>query len=348
MRLSTRSAWFKEAFAGSDGTGQISEINLHDQNPEDIEVMLRFMYADSLDENLTHPPSLASPITTYCTLYNLGHRFSIPLLCRDSLTLLGQHLDTKLLLLCTYSAPASGRTGIIDHSDPVLSPASYSADLFAGIHVAYSGVSRTTKLHSLLASFLWAGRDRLFRLPGLRSLVDQCPMLGTDICKVLLGDNSSQFIPPTMIKLGNLPGGSDVEELKAKHFGVGCVRMDHTRKTQHPDRCECCDEVFDEERWAKRVFNPFKVVVRPAAWCRRCVEGKGVGTVGGGKGGIGGKFELGGGGGGGLVDLVGEDGEGGGNGNGNAEGETRNKNKKKGPLEDVVPMWRLSLGGDDE
>ncbi|KAJ4337535.1 hypothetical protein N0V85_009906, partial [Neurospora sp. IMI 360204] len=202
------------------------------------------------------------------------HTFCIPLLCRDSLTLLGQYLDTKLLLLCTYSVPASGRSGVIDHSDPLLSPQSYATDLFDAIFQAYDGVSCSTKLHSLLASFLWAGRDRLFRLPGLRALVDQCPMLGTDVFKLLLGDNSSSFIPPTTIKLTNVPGGSDVDELKAKHFSPTCSRFDHTRKTQHPDRCECCDEVFDDERWAKRVFNPFKVVVRPAAWCRRCVEGK--------------------------------------------------------------------------
>ncbi|KAK3492082.1 uncharacterized protein B0T23DRAFT_441486 [Neurospora hispaniola] len=343
MRLSTRSAWFREAFAGSDGTGQISEINLHEQNADDIETMLRFMYADSLDDNLTRPSSLASPITTYVTLYNLGHTFRIPLLCRDSITLLGQYLDTKLLLLCTYSVPASGRSGVIDHSDPLLSPQSYANDLFSGIFQAYSGVSESTKLHSLLASFLWAGRDRLFRLPGLRQVVDQCPMLGTDVFKVQLGDNSSSFMPPTTIKLGNVPGGGgDVEELKAKHFGPTCSRLDHTRKTQHPDRCEACDEVFDEERWAKRVYNPFKVVVRPAAWCRRCVEGKtnpnAPGGGKGGKGGIGGRFDLGVGG-PVVVDGDGEGAEGGGNGE---------SHRRKGVLEDVVPMWRLRVGGDEE
>ncbi|KAK3503262.1 hypothetical protein B0T13DRAFT_392737 [Neurospora crassa] len=346
MRLSTRSAWFREAFAGSDGTGQISEINLHEQNAEDIETMLRFMYADSLDDNLTRPSSLASPITTYVTLYNLGHTFRISLLCRDSITLLGQYLDTKLLLLCTYSVPASGRSGVIDYSNPLLSPQSYANDLFSGIFQAYSGVSESTKLHSLLASFLWAGRDRLFRLPGLRQVVDQCPMLGTDVFKLQLGDNSSSFIPPTTIKLTNVPGGGgggggDVEELKAKHFGPTCSRLDHTRKTQHPDRCEACDEVFDEERWAKRVYNPFKVVVRPAAWCRRCVEGKtnpnAPGGGKGGKGGIGGRFDLGVGG----PMVVDGDGEG-------AEGGNGESHRKKGVLEDVVPMWRLRVGGDEE
>ncbi|EDO65356.2 hypothetical protein GE21DRAFT_9538 [Neurospora crassa] len=349
MRLSTRSAWFREAFAGSDGTGQISEINLHEQNAEDIETMLRFMYADSLDDNLTRPSSLASPITTYVTLYNLGHTFRIPLLCRDSITLLGQYLDTKLLLLCTYSVPASGRSGVIDHSDPLLSPQSYANDLFSAIFQAYSGVSESTKLHSLLASFLWAGRDRLFRLPGLRQVVDQCPMLGTDVFKLQLGDNSSSFIPPTTIKLTNVPGGGggggggDVEELKAKHFGPTCSRLDHTRKTQHPDRCEACDEVFDEERWAKRVYNPFKVVVRPAAWCRRCVEGKtnpnAPGGGKGGKGGIGGRFDL------GVGGPVVVDGDGEGEG---AEGGNGERHRRKGVLEDVVPMWRLRVGGDDE
>ena len=310
----------------------------------------------ALDENLTHPSSMPNPITTYCTLYNLGHRFMVPLLCRDTLTLLGQYLDTKLLLLCTYSAPVSGRSGIIDHTDPLLSPQSYSADLFKGIFTAYSTVSQSTKLHSLLASFLWAGRDRLFRLPGFRAQIDQCPMLGTDIFKVLLGDNSSSFIPPTTIKLTNLPGGSDIDELKAKHFGPSCARLDHTRKTQHPDRCECCDEVFDDERWAKRVYNPFKVVVRPAAWCRRCVEGKQNLNTGKRGVGIGGRFELGVGG-GGLVDLVGGDGvEGGGGGggggrSGNGEGGSGEgegvKQKKKAPLEDVIPMWRLSIKDDE-
>lgn len=48
--------------------------------------------------------------------------------------------------------------------------------------------------------------------------------------------------------------------------------------------------------------------------------------------GIGGKFELGV---GGPVDLVG--GEGSGNGQEGGDG------RKKGPLEDVVPMWRLRV-----
>lgn len=170
-------------------------------------------------------------------------------------------------------------------------------------------------------------------------------MLGTDVFKVQLGDNSSSFIPPTTIKLTNVPGsggsGGDLEELKAKHFGPTCSRLDHTRKTQHPDRCEACDEVFDEERWAKRVYNPFKVVVRPAAWCRRCVEGKTNPNApggGGGKGGIGGRFDLGV---GGPVVVDGDGAEG-------AEGGNGESHRRKGVLEDVVPMWRLRVGGDDE
>ncbi|KAK4642579.1 hypothetical protein QC761_0085980 [Podospora bellae-mahoneyi] len=47
--------------------------------------------------------------------------------------------------------------------------------------------------------------------------------------------------------------------------------FDHTRKTQHPDRCELCGDVFDDDAHRRVMFDPYKVLLRPAGYCGICV-----------------------------------------------------------------------------
>ncbi|KAK3936042.1 hypothetical protein QBC46DRAFT_270445 [Diplogelasinospora grovesii] len=233
--------------------GKTGIVNLHDHPEDDVDTLLRFIYSGSLD--MTKFNLKSGSFVVYSNLYNLGEQFQVEALCDDALTLLGQYADQKLEEICSYDRATSGRHGVENNTVDL----SYvEEDLFRAIWAAYGSVQHSTRLQSLLASFVWAGRDRL--LPGFAegfmNLADRVPQFGTDIFKLMLGNNTSQWIP------------------SAEAVRDACTGFDHTRKTQHPDRCEWCDEVFDEVKNKKAMYNPFKAVTRPVAWCEPCVDAK--------------------------------------------------------------------------
>ncbi|KAK3314137.1 hypothetical protein B0H66DRAFT_630542 [Apodospora peruviana] len=245
----TRSTWFAKAFAPDDSGGQTDVVNLHDQKPEDVETLLRFIYAGSLDKDTK------KSFRTYVKLYNLGVTFDLSTLCDDALSLLGQLCDAKLLQLCAYDVHKSGRAGV-PVTDPQTSPVPWIDDMKFAVWTAFSTSAEPTRLQSLLCQFVWAGRDRLLHGESgvFRELVDKQPMFGAAMFKVMLGENLSGWIP-------------DAEQVKQV-----CMGFDHSRKTQHPDRCAKCEEVFDEAQVRKALYHPFRAAVRAPAWCAPCVE----------------------------------------------------------------------------
>lgn len=188
----------------------------------------------------------------YARLYNLGQSFEYKPLCDDALTLLGQYCDKKLVDVCSYEVGASGRKGVVDELRG--NPRVFIDDLLQAIEISYDQSEHSTSLQSLFASFVWAGRDRLFHREELVHFADKCPRFGNDMFKLMLGHNPCQWFPSANISR------------------TMCTSLDHSRKTQHPDRCECCDEVFDEAKIRKALYNPFNVIVRTGAWCAPCVE----------------------------------------------------------------------------
>lgn len=189
---------------------------------------------------------------TYAHLYNLGQTFEYKPLSDDTLTLLGQYCDKKLADLCIYDVEQSGRKGVVDEIRG--NPDVFIDDLLKATRVAYNGVEQSNSLQSLFASFVWAGRDRLFQRKEFIAFSDQCPRFGNDMFKLMLGQNSCKWFPSNNIAR------------------TMCASLDHSRKTQHPDRCEGCDEVFDEAKVRKALYNPFNVAVRAGAWCAPCVK----------------------------------------------------------------------------
>ncbi|KAK3320351.1 hypothetical protein B0T19DRAFT_404855 [Cercophora scortea] len=246
--LCTRSSWFAEKF-NDDMTA--NQIALHQFPEQDVEAMVHYIYAGALDMAKHHPDQ--GTFLQYANLFTVGEYFGIPSLAEDALTLLGQFCDARLRDLCSYDVAKSGRHGIPDAAKSDAS--AFMADLFNAIWHSYA-VTYPTRLRSLLASFVWAGRARLLheQRAVFLDLATRCPLFGNDVFKLALGENTPRW----------LPSGDAVREI--------CTGFDHSRRTQHPDRCEQCDEVFDDEVHKKALYNPFSVTLRPAAWCAPCVE----------------------------------------------------------------------------
>ncbi|KAK3312224.1 hypothetical protein B0H66DRAFT_608504 [Apodospora peruviana] len=152
--LCTWSSWFTKAFLLTTRyDGQTNVVNLHNQMPEDVETLLRFIYSGSLDK------STKRTSRTYVELYNLRITFYLTVLVSRS------------------------------------SPHNANDELFAAMF------------------------------------------------KLMLGENRSGRI-------------SDAEEVKNV-----CIGFNHSRKMQHPDRCERWEEVFDECQVSKALYHPLRPAV---------------------------------------------------------------------------------------
>ncbi|KAM7185798.1 hypothetical protein V8F33_012188 [Rhypophila sp. PSN 637] len=249
--LCTRSKWFLKAFEGDQEDGQLEIVNLHSQTKEDVETLLKFIYS-GMRLDLEKFSIKNGSFSAYARLFNLGETFELKPLADDAMSLLGQYCDKRLMELCSYDVDSSGREGVVDQIRG--SPQPFIDDLLQAIKDAYDGIEHSTRLQAIFVSFVWAGRDRLFKEKELLAFVDVYPRFGTDMFKLMLGHNPSKWFP-----LANVARAM-------------CTELDHTRKTQHPDRCEGCKDVFDEVKVRKAMYNPFSVAVRAGAWCATCVN----------------------------------------------------------------------------
>ncbi|KAK0713555.1 hypothetical protein B0T26DRAFT_753646 [Lasiosphaeria miniovina] len=253
--LCTRCKWFLKAFADQYQKGQTNVVNLHNHKEKDINTLLHFIYSGVLDESWIQETNVS--FTQYANLFALGEAFELEPLFDDALDLLGVFCDEKLRQLCSYDIKMSGRSGIIN--EKLDGHEQYIKELIQVISEAYTEVLRPSRLQSLLSSFVWAGRERLLKTKkdgsnAFLSLSERCPMFGNDIFRLTMGSNLSNW----------LPGDTATR--------ATCTTIDHTRKTQHPDRCANCQECFDEGFYPKAMYNPFQVIVRPAAYCTSCVR----------------------------------------------------------------------------
>ncbi|KAK3376233.1 hypothetical protein B0T24DRAFT_699543 [Lasiosphaeria ovina] len=253
--LCTRCKWFLKAFAGQYQERQTNVVNLHNHKEEDINTLLHFIYSGVLDK-IWNQEANAS-FTRFAKLFALGDAFELEPLCDDALGLLGVFCDEKLRQLCSYDIKKSGRNGIMDGE--LDGHEQYIEELIQVIWEAYTEAQRPTRLQSLLSSFVWAGRERLLKTKedgsnAFLSLSERCPMFGNDMFRLTMGSNLSKW----------LPGDTTTR--------ATCATLDHTHKTQHPDRCANCQECFDEGFYPKAMYNPFQVIVRPAAYCMSCVR----------------------------------------------------------------------------
>ena len=186
----------------------------------------------------------------YAKLYKIAATFQLSHMQDDALSLLGQYCDKMLQMLCQLKTAKDAGAIPGDSSDPSV----FLDDLMQAIWIAYNETREPDQLQNLLATFVYAARSRLFQRAELRTVADSCPMFGNTIFKLMLGQASTSFPP----------GGDTITKMSAG--------LDHTQKTQHPDRCAHCHDVFDEKRAKKGMFNPFAAVTRPATYCVQCVK----------------------------------------------------------------------------
>ncbi|KAK5651859.1 hypothetical protein OQA88_11628 [Cercophora sp. LCS_1] len=231
--------------------GQTNHIKLADHDDEDIETMIRFVYAGTLDPEKFHLDN--GSFTMYTNLYNLGLYFKLTTLQTDALTFIGRYADIKLKTLCSYDPQLSGRSGVVSDTS---SPAPFIEDLLRAIWKAYTVSTEPNELHKLLATFVFAGRNRLLLEDGFVELANTVPMFGTEMFKLMLRETRSAFCPP---------------DTSIRRVACG---FDHAHKSQHPDRCGHCNEVFDDQTNRKAMYSPFEGALRPVTYCSECV-GKG-------------------------------------------------------------------------
>ncbi|KAK1753705.1 hypothetical protein QBC47DRAFT_430607 [Echria macrotheca] len=255
--LCTRSPWFAAHIEKHTGeNGELKPILLHDYPEAHVETLLNFIYSGTLD--MTKYALDQGSFVIYTELYNLGRKFGIDSLQSDALTLLGRYCDTKLRRLCTYDPSKSGRSGVVD--EDAADPGGYMHDLLEAIWKAYDGITPTNQsngLQSLLATFVYAGRHTLLSHEGFRRLSLECPRFGNDVFKLMLGETVSEYSP------------GDAHDA-VRRVGTG---VDHSHRSQAPDRCAHCAEVFDGDKNKRAMWNPFEGAWRPATFCWECVRG---------------------------------------------------------------------------
>ncbi|KAK0750553.1 hypothetical protein B0T18DRAFT_428483 [Schizothecium vesticola] len=237
--LCPRSAWFREAFGTPTEDGCPPVANLHNFEVRDIDILLRFIYAGSLDEAQFDPRAPHASFEQYARLFHLATTFALRELTNDAKTLLGRFCDRHLQTLCAYDPATSGRNGHL--ADSPRTPPFTPPDI-------------ETDLQLLLAAFCYGGRTRLFTFPDFRDLAYTCPAFGNTIFKLMLpGMPASEYAPVAVC--------------------VTASGVDHTHRSQHPDRCAHCDRTFaDSARRRKAMFNPFEANVRASTYCATCVE----------------------------------------------------------------------------
>ncbi|KAK1832939.1 hypothetical protein QBC39DRAFT_303675 [Podospora conica] len=245
--LASRSTWFRRAFQNAAKDGGIPEVNLASQSVREVEVLLYHIYSNgSLLES--EGDLTTGSFTKFAKLYKLGETFEIQKLMDDALTCLGQFCDDKLQVVCSY-APTSGRNGILAHPDADFE---WIGDLFAAIYFAF-GTEKETSLQTMLVSFCFGGRMLFFGLPEFRHLVDNCWAFNTAMVKLMLPGSVDPFAPVPIC--------------------TTAADVDHTHRSQKPDRCGDCKKTFsDVDKNKKALYHPWKAEVRATTYCGICVE----------------------------------------------------------------------------
>ncbi|KAK0714445.1 hypothetical protein B0T21DRAFT_250714, partial [Apiosordaria backusii] len=250
--LSSRSRWFERVFKSQvrslvqDG---LNEINLYPCKTEFVDLLLRTLYSNRLPEQYLDIHGDHAKFSIYVKIFNLADTFEVDTMRNDALTLLGQLADRHLEELCTFNKSLSGREGVVERKTNF----PYQ-NLALAVLEAFGDERADKRAQCLLANFLYAGRAVLLENPQLKDIVERNIQLAAALWHASQGRNLAGWLPnPDMI-------------------GTRLRAFDHSKKTQHPDRCELCDEVFDNENRRRVMYDPYKVVLRPAGYCGLCVE----------------------------------------------------------------------------
>ncbi|KAK3989085.1 hypothetical protein QBC44DRAFT_95300 [Cladorrhinum sp. PSN332] len=266
MALMSRSGWFAQGIQASDAAAK-PEFNLSmEYTPEDVNTILHTIYSNRLPEECYNPLDTKSfNLANFVKLFNIGVLFSVEAMRNDALTLLGQLCDRNLELICSYDRELSNSEGKFPDNKP---PKICTDDLCLALHTAFlkSNTYSDLAAQCLLANYIYAARgvlladsSRSSTITSLSSspvkqIIDNTPIIKAALWDASQGRNLAGWLPDRKI-------------IVERHN-----QFDHTRKTQHPDRCEMCDETFDGAHRKRVMYDPHKIVIRPVAYCLTCVE----------------------------------------------------------------------------
>ena len=184
--------------------------------------------------------------------FNMGIFLGVDAMRDDALTLLGRLCDRELENICKFDRSLSDVKGVQQPGKRV-----DTTDVCLALHEAflkYSPGHGDLRAQCLLANCVFAGRSIFLDDENVRLLVDNTVTIAAAIFYASLGRDLA----------GWLPNGTLIRE---RHF-----HFDHSKKTQHPERCELCDETFDAGKRKRAMYDPYKVVMRPAGYCASCVD----------------------------------------------------------------------------
>ncbi|KAK4220920.1 hypothetical protein QBC38DRAFT_524220 [Podospora fimiseda] len=255
ITLMSRSDWFAEAIKHANPTIK-AEFNLGmDYTPDDVNAILDAIYGKRLPEECYNPANTQySNLVNFVNFFNMGVFFGIEPMRNDALTLLGQLCDRNLKFICSYDRILSNSQGVFDPLN-VIKNISLSGLLFA-LHAAFIKKETYPDLSAqcLLANYIYAARGVLLSTPNIvKDLVDKNRDIQAALWQASQGRDLAGWLPDRRI-------------IVERHN-----QLDHTKKTQHPDRCETCDDTFDGAQRKRVMYDPHKIVMRPVAYCLSCV-----------------------------------------------------------------------------
>ncbi|KAK7702611.1 Kelch-like protein 5 [Diaporthe eres] len=174
--LSSRNKWFKAAFHGSMVEATSGKVVLEEQDPDLIEILLRFIYALDIDV-----PKLrgGKDMPAFCIqLFRLGDFFLLDELKEKATAELKAYIENTLTFVDAETS---------DGQSP-----KWVAEILHALEEAYKDGSTKPILKTLL-EFVCLNKDKIFRFGDAIALIDKIPEMARDLIKsYFAGDMAAQ------------------------------------------------------------------------------------------------------------------------------------------------------------
>ncbi|KAK4158862.1 hypothetical protein QBC43DRAFT_348336 [Cladorrhinum sp. PSN259] len=258
MSLLGRSTWFAEEIEKIETNGK-PEFNLTGSYTiEEVNTILHTIYGNRLPERFYDHDDKSNSLQVYVSLFNMGVLFGIHPMRDDALTLVGRRCDRLLERICSFDPDLSDVRGVLpkDLQRHLFQESSAGADLCLALNEAFLKLDTYTDqtAQCLLANYIHAGRSILLEDANLRQIINGTPLIAAALWYASQGRNLANWLPDSRV-------------ISERHNN-----FDHSKKTQHPERCELCDETFDGRNRKRVMYDPHKILMRPAGYCLACVE----------------------------------------------------------------------------
>ncbi|KAK2609394.1 hypothetical protein N8I77_002891 [Diaporthe amygdali] len=142
----SRSLWFEKALTGGFAEAATGKVKIDEEEPEAIEVMLRYIYGGAVD--MVKETSNEQVFKSCVDMYRAAHFLLLSPLLPRIRRRLGGYCDQKLKQLCTRSSGTESTGTKL-----------WAADLATAIRATYKADIKVFK--KIFMEFVWAGRWQL-------------------------------------------------------------------------------------------------------------------------------------------------------------------------------------------